>query len=217
MVPASALVLVGMLAGLPAPQASDGGPTSADLRLEATARTRLTVGEFLAVRTVVTARQRVTLCDRDVLIDIDAGHGFVAHAEAFEGWSCTTASDLAAGRSFVAETWVGLEALEPPSGSADWAAGLHGSARFVFDHPGIYRIRARNGDAVSNVIVVEAVPPAGEDARLLAALRERPAILSVYGAAEDLVRVEGERLLAAFGPRPLLQPFVRRTRPTGSR
>ena len=51
--------------------------------------------------------------------------------------------------------------------------------------------------------------PTGEDARLLAALRERPGILSFYGAAEDTVRVEGERLLAQFGPRALLQPFVR--------
>jgi hypothetical protein len=219
MLAASVLALAGVLSGLLAIHGSDGtGPTNADLRLESTARTRLTVGEFLAVRTVVTVRQHVRLCDRDVLIEVDTGRGFVGHAEAFEGWSCSAPSDLAPGRSFVAETAVGLEALEPGTPSDDWVADLHASARLVFDHAGIYRIRARHGDAVSNVIVVEAVMPTGEDARLLAALRARPAILSFYAGAEELVRVQGERLLAEFGPRPLLQPFVRQMQPAaGSR
>lgn len=97
----------------------------------------------------------------------------------------------------------------PPAG-LEWPASIHASARFVFDRPGVYRIRTRIDDAVSNVIVVDAVMPTGEDARLLAALRERPAVLGFYGAAEDEVRAAGERLLAEFGPRPLLQPFVRR-------
>jgi hypothetical protein len=143
------------------------------------------------------------------LAEVDAGHGFVAHAEAFEGVSCTVATDLAPGQSFVAESPVGLEALEPRP-DLDFPASIHASARFVFDRPGIYRIRSRQGDAVSNVIVIEAVMPTGDDARLLAALRERPGVLSFYGGAEDAVRAEGERLLAEFGPRPLLRPFLRR-------
>jgi hypothetical protein len=211
MVPASALVLLGILAGLSSFPESDGrGPTNADLRLEATARTRLTVGEFLTVRTIVTAKQRVKLCDRDVGVEVDSGHGFVWHAEAYEGWDCVFGgNDLAPGQSFVAEAPVGLEALEPRP-DLDFPASIHASARFVFDRPGIYRIRARKDDAASNVIVVEAVMPTGDDVRLLAALRERPGILSFYGVAEDDVRAEGERLLAEFGPRPLLQPFLRR-------
>jgi hypothetical protein len=185
------------------------GVTNADLRLEATANIRVMVGEFLAIRTTVTAKHRVTLCDREVGVQINAGRGFVDHVEAFEGWQCLFGgNDLAAGRSFVAAGVIGLEAVNPPA-HLEWPASVHASARFVFDRPGIYRIRTRLGDAVSNVIVVEAVRPAGSDARLLAALRERPAVLSFYAAAHEVVRLEGERLLAEFGPRPLLQPFIR--------
>src|SRR5689334_1081639 len=101
---AAAWLIAGLAGLLPLHGSDGGGPTTADLRLEATARTRLTVGEFLTVRTVVTIRQRVKLCDRDVLIEIDAGHGFAGHAEAFEGWSCVAVSDLPAGRSFVVES-----------------------------------------------------------------------------------------------------------------
>jgi hypothetical protein len=204
--PAIAL-LFGVL-GVQEPDAT--GLTTADVRLTATAKTRVSVGEFLAVRTIVTAKHRVRLCDRAVGVEVDAGRGFAAHAEAFEGWSCVFGgTDLAAGRSFVAVGLIGLEALDPPAG-LEWPASIHASARFVFDRPGVYRIRTRIDDAVSNVIVVDAVMPTGEDARLLAALRERPAVLGFYGSADDEVRAAGERLLAEFGPRPLLQPFVRR-------
>jgi hypothetical protein len=185
------------------------GLTNADVRLTAIAKTRVSVGEFLPVRTIVTAKHRVRLCDRGVGVDVDAGRGFAAHAEAFEGWSCVFGgTDLAAGRSFVADGLIGLESLDPPAG-LDWPASIHASARFVFDRPGLYRIRTRIDKALSNVVVVEAVMPTGEDARLLAALRERLAVLGFYGAADDEVRAAGERLLAELGPRPLLQPFVR--------
>jgi hypothetical protein len=190
-------------------------PTNADLRLVTTAPTSLMVGQFLTVRTTVTARHRVTLCDRDVAIEIDAGHGFVEHVEAFQAVICLFGgNELGPGRSFVTESVVGLEALHPPADLVG-AASLNASARFAFDRPGLYRIRARHGDAVSNVITVEALPPSGEDARLLAALRQQPAVLSGFGVADDALRVEGERLLAAFGPRPHLQPFVRAIDPTG--
>jgi len=190
-------------------------PTNADLRLVATAPTSLMVGQFLTVRTTVTARHRVTLCDRDVAIEIDSGHGFVEHVEAFQAVICLFGgNDLGPGRSFVAENVVGLEALHPPAG-LDGAAWFNASARFAFDRPGLYRIRARHGDAVSGEIIVEAVAPRGDDARLLAALRQQPAVLSGFGVADDDLRAEGERLLAAFGPRPHLQPFVRNIHPSG--
>jgi hypothetical protein len=192
-------------------QGADGrGPTNADLRLVATAKTRLMVGEFLTVSTTVMAKHRVRLCDRDVAIDVDDGHGFVEHAEAFGGIECVFGDlGLAPGHSFVAEQVVGLEALDPPA-TLSATDSLNASARFVFDRPGIYRVRSRHGDAVSNVIVVEAVVPKGEDARLLAALRQQPAVLSGIGVADDSLRAAGQQLLAEFGPRPLLQPFLRR-------
>jgi hypothetical protein len=184
--------------------------TNADLRLAATAPTGLMVGEFLTVRTTVTARHRVRLCDRDVTIEIDAGQGFVEHVEAFAPIVCLFGgSDLGAGRSFVVESTVGLEAHQRPEG-LDGLDALNASVRFAFARPGLYRIRARHSDAVSNVITVEAVAPRGEDARLLAALRQQPAILSGLGAADEGLRAEGYRLLAAFGPRAHLLPFVRR-------
>lgn len=205
------LLLAAALSGAigAAPEAADSeASTNADLRLVATAPTRLMAGEFVVVRTTVTARHRVKLCDRDVAIEIDSGRGFVRHVEAFEPVVCVFgASDLAPGRSFVAESTVGLEAVEPPADLAG-AASLNASARFAFDRPGLYRIRARHGDAASNVITIEAVAPRGEDARLLAALRDQPAILSGFGLADDALRAEGERLLAAFGPRPHLRPFA---------
>lgn len=184
-------------------------PTNADLRLDATAPTTLMAGEFLTVRTTVTARHRVKLCERDVAIEIDSGRGFVQHVEAFQAVVCSFgANELAAGRSFVAESTVGLEALAPPA-HLDGAASLNASARFAFDRPGLYRIRARHGDAVSNVITVEATAPRGDDARLVAALRRQPAVLSGVGVADDNLRSEGQRLLAEFGARPHLRPFVR--------
>ena len=67
--PAIAL-LFGVL-GVQEPDAT--GLTTADVRLTATAKTRVSVGEFLAVRTIVTAKHRVRLCDRAVGVEVDAG------------------------------------------------------------------------------------------------------------------------------------------------
>jgi hypothetical protein len=184
--------------------------TNADLRLVATAPPGLMVGEFLAVRTTVTPRHRVQLCDRDVMIEIDTASGFVEHVEAFAPVVCLFGgTDLGAGRSVVVESTIGLAARQPPAG-LDGIEAINASTRFAFGQAGLYRIRARHSDAVSNVIAVEAVAPRGEDARLLAALRQQPAILSGLGAADDGLRAEGYRLLAAFGPRAHLLPFVRR-------
>ncbi|MEO5820137.1 MAG: hypothetical protein ABIT71_06490 [Vicinamibacteraceae bacterium] len=206
------LLLAAALSGVLGAALEDVDPpvaTDADLRLVTTAPTRLMVGEFLTVRTTVTARHRVKLCDRDVAIDVDAGHGFVEHVEAFAAVVCMFGgSDLGPGRSFVVESTVGLEALDPPS-DLSGAASINASARFAFDRPGLYRIRARHGDAVSGVIIVEAVAPSGEDARLLAALRQQPGVLSGFGVADDALRSEGRRLLVEFGTRPLLLPFIR--------
>jgi hypothetical protein len=206
------LLLAAALAGAFGAVLDEADPpivTNADLRLVATAPTRLMVGQFLTVRTTVTARYRVNLCDRDVAIEIDEDHGFVAHVEAFAPVVCMFGgSDLGPGRSFVVESTVGLEALDPPADLVG-AASINASARFVFHRPGLYRVRARHGDAVSGVILVEAVAPRGEDARLLAELRQQPGVLSGLGVADDALRSKGQRLLAEFGPRPHLQPFVK--------
>lgn len=203
-----AAALIGAV-GAAREEADPSAATNADLRLVATAPTRLMVGQFLAVRTTVTARHRMKLCDRDVAIEIDAGHGFVEHVEAFQGWTCVFgANDLAPGRSFVAENVVGLEGRVAPPDLVG-AASINASVGFVFDRPGLYRIRSRHGDALSNVVVVDVVMPSGMDAALLAALRDQPGILSRIGPSDDALLAEGRRLLAAFGPRPHLQPFVR--------
>ena len=97
------------------------------------------------------------LCDRDVTIEIDAGQEFVEHVEASAPMVCLFGgSDLGAGRSFVVESTVGLEAQQRPEG-LDGLDAPSASVRFAFARPGLYRIRARHGDAVSNVITVDAV------------------------------------------------------------
>ena len=85
------------------------------------------------------------------------------------------------------------------------------SVRFVFDHPGRYRVRVRYDDAVSNAVEVEAVAPTGRDAELLDAVRARPIVLTFFAAVEPAIRDEGAALVRRYGPHRLLQPYLRAT------
>ncbi len=186
--------------------------TNADLRLVATARPSVMVGEFVAVRTIWTARRRIPLVVGAESIEIDAGRGFRPHAEADFGETCPISVPVsyAAGRSTVTKQLVGFEERDP--GELSWLDQANASVGFVFGHPGRYRIRVRYDDALSNVVEVEAVAPTGRDAELLAAVRARPIVLTFFAAAEPAIRDEGAALVRRYGPHPLLQPYLRATR-----
>ena len=81
----------------------------------------------------------------------------------------------------------------------------------MFDHPGLYRIRVRYDDAVSNVVEVEAVAPAGRDGELLDALRARPIVLTSWLRSSRYIRDEGAALVRRYGPHRLLRPYLRAT------
>lgn len=186
--------------------------TTADLRLVASATPqRILVGEFVTVRTTWTARREIPAPAADGgWVEVDRGDGFVAHAEAFQGWTCVVEAphDWRRGRRQVTEHSVGLEERKaPPQLSGLDAANA--SAALVFDRPGRYRLRFRYDDATSNVIEIEAVAPAGDDARLLDTLRRRPIVLSWYARVEDPLRAEGMALVATYGRHRYLQPFLR--------
>jgi hypothetical protein len=192
--------------------------TNADLRLEATARPSVMVGEFLTVRTTWTARRRIPLFAGAETIEVDAGRGFEAHDEASDFYlECGVAMPVsyAEGHGTVTEHLIGLEGRD----AAPELLGLdqaNASVGFVFDHPGLYRIRVRYDDAVSNVLEVEAVAPAGRDAELLEALRARPIVLTSLASVEPLIRDEGAALVRRYGQHRLLRPYLRATRDPGA-
>ena len=137
--------------------------TNADLRLVATARPRVMVGEFLPVRTTWTARARIPLVIGAEWIEVDAGRGFQPHAEADFIESCPVSAPVssAAGRSVVTEHLIGFEAREA-------SAALSG---LEHANPSI--------------------------------------VLTSLAAAEPAIRDEGAALVARYGPRPLLRPYLR--------
>jgi len=188
--------------------------TNADLRLEATATPRVMVGEFVTVRTTLTARHRIPFMVGGESVEVDAGRGFEPRGEGGElGVQCVFSApeSYAAGRSTVTEHLIGLEERHS---SADLSGldQINASVGFVFDHPGLYRIRVRYDDAVSNVVEVEAVAPAGRDAELLEALRARPIVLTSLASVEPIIRDEGAALVRRYGPHRLLRPYLRATR-----
>jgi hypothetical protein len=191
--------------------------TNADLRLVATVTPqRILVGEFVTVRTTWTALREIPAPATDGgWVEVDRGQGFVAHVEAFEGWLCVVEAprDWRRGRRLVTEHSIGLEqrtaALELSGLDA-----VNASAALVFERPGRYRVRFRYDEAVSNAIEIEAVAPAGDDARLLETLRRRPIVLSWYARVEEPVRAEGQALVATFGRHRYLQPFLRQVEGT---
>ena len=86
--------------------------TNADLRLEATARPSVMVGEFLTVRTTLTARHRIPFMAGGESVEVDAGRGFEPKGEGGElGVQClfSAPESYAAGRSIVTEHLIGLE------------------------------------------------------------------------------------------------------------
>jgi hypothetical protein len=184
--------------------------TNADLRLVATAPSRILVGDFLAVRTTWTARQRITEPVEYGLVEIDRGAGFQPHVEGLNGWTCPVSSrQLRPGQSLVTEHVVGLAARDAPV-RLSAVEGMHTSVALAFDRPGLYRVKVRYDAAESNVLVVEVAAPADEGARLLEALRLRPAILSSYGVVDESLRAEGLELVRTYGRHRLLKPFLDR-------
>lgn len=183
--------------------------TNADLRLEATATPRrILVGQFVTIRTTWTARHRIKEPIEYGWVEIDRGAGFHAHVEDLAGWTCPVSNrELRDGRSIVTEHVVGLSAREVRP-ELDGVERMHASVDLAFDRPGLYRLKVRYGAAESNVLVVEAVSPNAEDARLLDALRIRPGILSRYGPVDASIRAEGLDLVRAFGRHRLLKPFL---------
>jgi hypothetical protein len=185
--------------------------TNADLRLVATAPTRVLVGEFVTVRTAWTVLRRIEApCDpaEQGLVEIDRGHGFVAHIEAHQAIVCVfrAPESMAPGRLIRTEHIVGLESHDAPAHLSGLDA-VNASLRFVFDRPGRYRLRARFDQATSNVIEIEAVAPVGAGLALLDALRARPIVLTLFASAEPAITAEGEALVAIYGRHRLLQPF----------
>lgn len=182
--------------------------TNADVRLVATAPSRILVGEFVTIRTTWTARHRIKEPVEYGWIEIDRGAGFQEHVEGLDGWSDSVSNrELREGRSIVTEHVVGLAGRSAPP-QLDGAGRMHAFYALAFDRPGRYRLKVRYDSAESNVMVVEAVAPNGEDARLLETLRLRPAILSAEGPMEAPIRAEGQELVRVYGRHRLLKPFL---------
>jgi hypothetical protein len=114
---------------------------------------------------------------------------------------------LREGRSIVTEHVVGLSARQGAM-ELDGVERMHASVGLAFDRPGLYRLKVRYDAAESNVLVIEAVAPKGEDARLLEALRTRPAILSRFRPVDEAIRADGLELVRAYGRHRLLKPFL---------
>jgi len=186
--------------------------TNADLRLEATARPRVMVGEFVTVRTTWTARHRIPLVVGAEWIEVDAGHGFEPRGEGDFYVECGVSAPVsyATGRNTVTKHLIGLEGRDAPA-ELSGLDHANASVGLLFDRPGRYRIRVRYDDAVSNVVEVEAVAPTGRDAELLNALRARPIVLTSLAAVEPAIRDEGAALVSRYGPHRLLRPYLRAT------
>jgi hypothetical protein len=203
----AALIVAALGSGVSA----DAAPASnADVRLVATARPGIMVGELLTVRTTWTARRRVALVVGAEWIEVDAGRGFEPHAEAGFSETCPVSVPVsyAAGRSTATEHRVGLERREAAAHLSGLEAA-NASIGFVFSRPGRYRIRVRYEDATSNVVEVEAVAPTGRDADVLAAVRARPIVLTFFAGVEPAIRDEGAALIRRYGSHPLLRPYLR--------
>jgi hypothetical protein len=188
--------------------------TNADLRLVATARPRVMVGEFVTVRTTLTARHRIPLVVGAESVEVDAGRGFEPQGEGgdlYEQCVFSAPVSYAQGRSTVTEHQIGLEGRDTPV-ELSGLDQVNASVGFVFDHPGWYRIRVRYDDAVSNILDVEAVAPTGLDAELLDALRARPIVLTSVASVEPAIREEGAALVRLYGPHRLLRPYLRAIR-----
>jgi hypothetical protein len=190
--------------------------TNADLRLVATAPSRVLVGEFVTVRTTWTIRRRIEApCDptEQGLVEIDRGRGFEPHVEPLQGWQCVfrAPEPMAAGRRIHTEHLVGLESREAPP-DLSGLDEINASLAFVFDRPGRYRLRVRYDEATSNVIAVDVAAPTGADAAVLDILRARPIVLSKLGQMDPGVFEEAEALVRRYGRHRYLEPFLLRPR-----
>lgn len=167
------------------------------------------VGEFTKVRAEWVARRQVAVLFGAETILVDAGHGFVEHAEASLSEECPIAlpTVLAEGGRRVTESILGLAPRDAPPESSG-VERLNASVRFVFDHAGTYRVKLRYENVESNEIQIDVVAPTTGDSALLSALSETPAILSPYGSADVDLAERGERLLNAYGAHIYLIPFI---------
>ena len=188
----------------------------ADLRVTLSAvKSPITVGEFTKVRAEWVARRQVAVLFGTETILIDAGHGFVEHAEASlrEETTITLPTVLAEGGRRVTESILGLAPRHAPPESSGVEL-LNASVRFVFDHVGTYRVKLRYENVESNEIQVDVVAPAAGDSALLSALSDAPAILSPYGGADGDLVERGEALLNAYGAHVYMIPFIRQRFPS---
>jgi hypothetical protein len=183
----------------------------ADLRVTLSAvKSPISVGEFTKVRAEWVARRQVSVLFGAETILIDAGHGFVEHAEASisETTMVSLPTVLPEGGRGVTENVLGLAPRHAPPESIGLAL-LNASVRLVFDHAGTYRVKLRYENVESNEIQIQVVAPAAGDAALLSALSDAPAILSSVGGADDDLVERGEALLNVYGAHIYLIPFIR--------
>jgi hypothetical protein len=184
--------------------------TNADLRLVLTAvKPRILVGEFTKVRAEWTALRQISVLAGSELVLVDAGTGFVEHAEASRSESTVASVDvpLAVGQRRLTEHTVGLKPVSAPA-ELSGLDEMNASVGLVFSQPGVYRVKLRYEEAESNVVEIEVTAPPPADETLLSALRSRLAILTPTGSADETLQAEGDALVQAFGAHVYLAPFI---------
>jgi hypothetical protein len=184
--------------------------TNEDLRLTLSAvKPRILVGEFTKVKAEWTALRQVSVLFGSEIVLIDAGSGFEPHAEASrsEATFLSTDTTLAIGERRLTEHTLGLRPV-PADPNLSGLEELHASVGFVFDRPGIYRVKLRHEETESNAVEIEVVAPSGADAALLETLRPRLGLLTPTGGADETLIAEGDALVQAHGAHPYLVPFV---------
>jgi len=205
MLPASALALVSLLQVAAAP-----GPADLRVRLSAV-KTPILIGEFTKVRAEWIARRPIAVLVGAETILVDAGRGWIEHAEASlpEETTVSLPTPIAAGTRYVTESVLGLVPRVAPADSIGLEA-LHGSVAFLFDHPGTYRVKLRYEGVESNAVAIRVVAPEGVDAVLFRTLAGWPGLCASYGGADEELVAQGDALVDAYGAHVYLVPYIHR-------
>ena len=176
------------------------GASDAQLRITAV-KSRVLVGEFTKIRTEWLARRGIVAGFGGEQVQIDDGTGFREHVEASgEDIVPGECAELAAGGSRLLEHTIGLRSV-PERQNQPLA--------FVFDKPGVYRVKLTYDDVQSNVIEIEAVTPSGRDAELFEAIRADPVLLSRFVMTSRPARwARLAELIEQYGGHPYLVPMI---------
>lgn len=183
----------------------------ADLRVTLSAvKSPILVGEFTKARAEWVARRQISVLFGAETFLVDAGNGWVEHAEASlpESTTLSLPTPMAEGDRRVTESVLGLMPREAPPDSVGLQR-LNGSVGFLFHRPGTYRVKLRYEEVESNEVLIQVMAPTGADADLFTAVSASPGLLAPYGGADDELVAQGDALVGMYGGHVYLVPFIR--------